>query len=563
MKKINRRDFIKHTLGSFAVLSLSDWPRLSKSESSILNDIYWIRDIPDQPFTLPESPHSHAGIDALLNMMGTNGLKFFRSTQETTLSGPSGLIDTGDIVLIKVNAQWKYRGCTNSDVIRGLIQKILQHPDHFTGEVVIIENGQGRGSLNCDTYTSYQNSEVHANANDESHSFTYLVDTIFNDYRVSYYLFDPIRSIFIGENDHSTDGYRTYENISYPCFITARRHRIELQKGVWNGSSYDQNLKLINVPVLKHHDTGGSEITESLKHMYGVVSMADGQSSFRHYSGLGETCGKMMVSVHTPVLNIMDAIWVSHSSLKGYQENTTHRSNQLMASQDPVALDYLAAKGILFPVDHNNRHHPDFSGIDKWLNDSKEIINTRGGLKNTSKGILVDEVTKSKNEMQVYSRRSLDAPKIDFIGSWDSQGIYYQNSDSGEWVKIASPGESIAAGDVDGDGIDDLIGIWPGQGGVWVKYSSTGSWKNISSKPECVATGKLRNAQGSSAEGPSLNMDHEDLSSEGPWGWNFVYKKEKNLIPKETKRPLLKKHPGPGEFGFRYIEQSRLVPYEK
>jgi hypothetical protein len=26
------------------------------------------------------------------------------------------------------------------------------------------------------------------------------------------------------------------------------------------------------------------------------------------YSGLGETCGKMVVSVRTPVLNILDAI---------------------------------------------------------------------------------------------------------------------------------------------------------------------------------------------------------------------------------------------------------------
>ena len=213
--------------------------------------------------------------------MGDNGLKFYRSSQETALSGPSGMIEPNDVVLIKVNAQWKYRGCTNSDLIRGLIQRILDHPDGFSGEVVIFENGQGRGSLNCDQgLESYPDSGVHANANDESQSFLYLVNTIFNDPRVSSFLLDPIRTTFIGATDHSTNGYRTYENVSYPCFTTAGGHRVELREGIWHGNGYSQNLKLINVPVLKHHDTGGSEITASLKHFYGVVSMADGQSRF-------------------------------------------------------------------------------------------------------------------------------------------------------------------------------------------------------------------------------------------------------------------------------------------
>ena len=93
-------------------------------------------------------------------------------------------------------------------------------------------------------------------------------------------LFYWIRSVatFIGATDHSTNGYRTYENVSYPCFTTAGGHRVELREGIWNGNSYSQNLKLINVPVLKYHDTGGSEITASLKHCYGIVSMSDGQS---------------------------------------------------------------------------------------------------------------------------------------------------------------------------------------------------------------------------------------------------------------------------------------------
>jgi uncharacterized protein (DUF362 family) len=369
-----------------------------------VNPLFWVRAIPDQPFAPGENGNNHIGVDSLLKLMGQQGLKFYRSSQQTTTSGPSGMIESDDVVLIKVNAQWKYRGCTNSDLIRGLIQRILDHPDGFGGEVVIFENGQGRGSLNCDTVgEGYPDAQVHANANDESHSFLYLVHTVFDDPRVSSYLLDPVRTRFIGSADHATNGYRRYENVSYPCFTTTGGRRVELREGIWQGSGHSQNLKLISVPVLKHHDTGGSEITASLKHLYGVVSMADGQSSFRHYSGLGETCGKMMVSVRTPVLNVIDAIWVSHSSLTGYPVSTTFRSNEILASQDPVALDYWAAKYILYPINNNSRHHPDFSGIDQWLTSARDIINIRGGLYKPESGILIGSVTKNEGEMVPYS----------------------------------------------------------------------------------------------------------------------------------------------------------------
>ena len=405
-REISRREFFRHLAGGAFVSFLSSFPRPTRAGVNTRNDLFWVKNIPDHPFYGGGNGHYHIGLDALLYLMGEKGLKFYNSSKETALSGPTGMIGPEDVVLIKVNAQWKYRGSTNSDLVRGLIQRILSHPDMFTGEVVIFENGQGRGSLNCDTSPSYPDANVHANANNESQSFLYLVNSIFKDSRVSAYLLDPIRNKFIGENDHRNDGYRVYENISYPCFTTAGGHRVELREGIWKGMSHNQNLKLINVPVLKHHDQGGSEITASLKHFYGVVSMSDGQSGFRHYSGLGNTCGKMIVSVSTPVLNILDAIWVSYSSLNGYPAGTTFRSNQILASQDPVALDYWAAKYVLYPIDSNFRHHPSFSGIDRWLTDARDMINGRGGIKKPERGILVDRVTKKEEEMSVHSCNS-------------------------------------------------------------------------------------------------------------------------------------------------------------
>jgi hypothetical protein len=289
MKKregLSRREFCKQTSGGILFSLLGSYPLRGNNSEDVLNDLYWIKGIPKDPFYVEEQANRHIGVDTLLSLMGSKGLKFYQSSTETALSGPSGLIAPEDVVLIKVNAQWKYRGCTNSDLVRGLIQRILDHPDVFTGEVVVFENGQGRGSLNCDwngqSWNPYPDKDVHANANDEKHSFLYLVDSIFNDPRVSAYLLDPVRKTFIGEEDHETDGYRVYKNVSFPCFTTVNNNRVELLEGVWNGRGYNPNLKLINVPILKHHDTGGSEITASLKHFYGVLSMADGQSRYRH-----------------------------------------------------------------------------------------------------------------------------------------------------------------------------------------------------------------------------------------------------------------------------------------
>jgi len=402
----SRRTFLKASAAGLSTVLAGPFRRARGREmrSSISNPLYWVDTIPDEPFAFSDHPNSHAGLEALLTLMGRTGLRFYRSEEPGLLSGPDGLIAQDDIVLIKVNAQWKYRGCTNSDLIRGLIQRILDFPGGFQGEVVIIENGQGRGSLACDTWQAYGgDSSVQANANDPEHSFLYLVDTLFNDPRVSARLLDDIGSDLIGKDDHLTDGYRTYKTVSYPCFTTAGGHRVELKEGVWNGSGHTPNLKLISVPVLKHHDEGGSEITACLKHMYGVLSMSDGVSRNRHYGRLGTTTGTMVAEVRTPVLNIVDAIWVSHLALEGYPASATFRANQLLAGQDPVALDYFAAKHILYPYDGNERHHPDFSGIDYWLTQAAETINARpGGLADPSAGIQVGQVTKDEAQMRVF-----------------------------------------------------------------------------------------------------------------------------------------------------------------
>ncbi len=346
----------------------------------------------------------HEGLDELLNLMASHGLKLYRTGMATELGGRDGLIEKSDVALIKVNAQWKCRGCTNSDVIKGLIQRILEHPDGFDGEIVLFENGQGGGSFDCDTDTTqrtlggkYPNAEVQANAENESHSFSYLLDTVFGDSRVSKYLLDPIRETFISKENHSTDGYRKSFSVSYPCFTTAGGNRIELKEGIWNGKGYDQNLKLINVPVLKHHD--GCGITGALKSFYGVLSMEDGKREERHYRKSGQHCGEMIARIRTPAINILDCIWVTQVDWAGYPPENTTRLNQMLASIDPVALDYWASKYLLYPIDNNTEHHPDkFTPLQNQLIQARDTINSEGGING-------HKVTFDESEINVYTRR--------------------------------------------------------------------------------------------------------------------------------------------------------------
>jgi Leucine-rich repeat (LRR) protein len=83
------------------------------------------------------------------------------------------------------------------------------------------------------------------------------------------------------------------------------------------------------------------------------------------------------------------------------------------------------------------------------------------------------------------------AGKEDFVGTWDGQGVYYRNSDTGGWVRLASPATMITAGDLDGDSVDDLIGLWPSQGGIWVRYAESGAWARLSSTARYITAGDM------------------------------------------------------------------------
>ena len=366
-----------------------------------MSEIFYVKNIPVPNFA--ESNY-HPGVEALLALMGGKGFKFYRSSTTSQLLGPQGLIAHDDIVMLKINAQWKHRGMTNVDVVRGLIQRILDHPDGFTGEVVIFENGRGRGSLNCDMCDSYYaTDEVAANAEDPSHTWLWLVNECYKDAPVSAILFDEYRGIEVPENDRQTQGYRAFNPhperhtwaLTYPVFNTAGGKRVDFRRGIWTGTGYDDSkFKVLNIPVLKTHRAAG--VTGALKLYFGVISIDWFNKEYHAHMGL--TCAEMFVHVRAPDLNIMDSIWVPVNQIVGTPETNPQRANKLTASTDPLALDYWTAKHILFPLSCNPLHNPDEPLLLRYrmLLPAQQEFNGCGGCHG-------QPVTMDECEMQVYT----------------------------------------------------------------------------------------------------------------------------------------------------------------
>ena len=418
-----------------------------------------------------------AHIGEIINLMGSHGLLFYKSSTIGVNQGPEGLIARDDVVLIKINEQWPYRGGTNTDVLKELIQAVIDHPDGFVGEIVVADNGQGYGSMDW----SYSNAEDHTQSTQD------VVNMFSPYYKVSTYDWQPIRGVQVDEYSEGdiTDGYILYDTadpetriyVSYPKFRTQFGTSISFKHGIWNGSGYKKRLKVINMPVLKSHWTYG--VTASLKHYMGVQSegrsvpggLANGHSTV----GTGGM-GTLMVETGLPTLNIIDAIWINAnpppSSLMGPETlySRATRINVLMAGTDPVALDYWAAKHVLVQaaslIGYTDTHTLDPDNTDRsgvlgqafgvWLNLTKnEII--AGGY----------NVTTCKNHMNIYVRAPSEVdtvpPIITILSPLNttylttSVSLTFAVNESTSWIGYSLDGQANAtiAGNTTLTGLSD------------------------------------------------------------------------------------------------------------
>ena len=301
-------------------------------------------------------PDRFGGVDDLVTLMGVGGKKWHRSWVERISSGPAGMIAVDDVVLIKINAQWSQRGGTNTDVLRGVIRTIVEHPDGFHGEIIVADNGQGSGSL-----VRTQN-----NAEDNSQSTQRVVsDFRAEGWRISAVLWDSMGYTSCKEYSEGddNDGYVvnasrdavTQITVSYPKFQTIDGTSISYKHGIWNADSesYEADrLKVINIPVLKTHRIYA--ITAGVKNHMGVVTRNLGTNS--HNSVEFGGMGSILAEVRMPDLTILDCIWILARPGWGPQAGYANASfrNQLVAGTDPIALDMWAAKHVLLPQIQEN-----------------------------------------------------------------------------------------------------------------------------------------------------------------------------------------------------------------
>jgi hypothetical protein len=342
-------------------------------------------------FVVKGATGNDGGFNALMGLMGDQGLPLYRSKRIGRTFGPGGLIQNDAVVILKVNCQWDERGGTNTDLVKEIIEGILAHPDGFDGEVVVADNGQDQfgahgsgGSLDWELN----------NAEDKAQSIEDVVNS-FNGRRVSTYLWDTISTKRVKEHSKGDfeDGYivedtadpTTGIRVSYPKFRTEFGTYISFKHGVWDpdSMSYDgEKLKILNVPLLKTHRIYG--VTACIKNYMGVTSDKLTERSAHKSVGRGGM-GSQMAKTRIPTLNILDAIWVNAKPGKGPRTNyeDATRLNIIMASVDPIALDHWASKNILMQA-ARRKEYEDLSEMDPdndkpgsfgdWLKISMEEI---------------------------------------------------------------------------------------------------------------------------------------------------------------------------------------------
>jgi len=344
---------------------------------------------------------SDRGVDTLIDVMDSNGLDFFKSNGAYQASGPGGIIGSNDIVLIKVNGEWRYRGGTNTDVVKGLVNAIVHHPEGFTGEVVIVENGQWDSYM--DNLPDNQNPS-NCNAEDRGQSFNDVAMMFAGSHRVSVYDWTAIQNLAVYEFSagDARDGYVYVPEIQlgYPKFTTVYGTQISLRHGQWTGSGYDNDrVKFINLPVLKDH--GGPGVTNALKHFMGVQDLYQGTQNPPHTPMISEgILAKLMLVARFPDLNISDAIWVCPAGGPNSPYDTAVRVDRLLASKDPVALDYYCAKYVLMPISGSTRHDPNGANqFHQMLTSSLNVL--WGGGK---------QATMDEGMMNVYKGTNTDVP---------------------------------------------------------------------------------------------------------------------------------------------------------
>lgn len=323
------------------------------------------------------------------------------------MGGIQKYINKNDIVVIKPNAQRYNQGMTNTDSMRAFIDLVLG-VDGFSGEIIIAENHQHHEDNCCGWSTTQSNGKFNLNELVEHYNSRGHENVTKYHWHVAGKCSYPLEGDAQGDSrvrgPEDGDGYVWMEDnyylapsgrkclMTYPVFTSSYSGvTVDLKNGAWKDGKYleDRTVKFINFSCLNHHGPYAG-VTASVKNLMGVVDMTcgfpgdsysetynthhigvsrkkhwlyHGHWRLREYKGkikyriknlmyrdfhhTGGALGHFMRTVRRPDLNIIAAHMVGW----GDRLDTTKAfyPKALLASTDPVALDYVAAKEVLLP----------------------------------------------------------------------------------------------------------------------------------------------------------------------------------------------------------------------
>jgi len=323
------------------------------------------------------------------------------------MGGIKRFIAPRDIVVIKPNAQRFHQGMTNTDAIKAFIDKVLEI-DGFAGEVIIAENHQYQQDECCGWVTQERNGRFNLNELVEDYQRRGYPNVTKYHWHAAGPCSYPLQGNAQGNRRVSGpqdgDGYvwmqsEAYHSpagrvclMTYPIFTSSYSGiRIDLKNGAWKNGRYlnDRRVRFINFAALNHHGRYAG-VSASVKNLMGVVDMTCGfpgdlfpetynthhigvsrriswlkyghwrvrayqgrvrylfeDFCYRNFHHTGGALGHFMAHVRFPDLNIIAAELVGWGDRRKLEK--AFRPRALLASTDPVALDYVAAKEILYP----------------------------------------------------------------------------------------------------------------------------------------------------------------------------------------------------------------------
>jgi len=380
---LTRRDFLRNTARLIAGLIVLPFFRKIFGGFEALADAKGADMVQYEDMTARKPDHAKV----FVSRNGSAGQNMDKVVE--MMGGIEKIIGKDDIVILKPNAQWWNQGTTNTNAMKRFIELVLGIPG-FQGEVIIAENHHCAGPKNSQAVRGWTTQERNGdfnlyelvdyfqkNGNKNVTKYHWIdVGSAAADQSLKSKIMRPakglvkqmlgikagrmVRSPADGDGYVWTDIEYAYGEkkvvMNYPIFTSEfSGTTIDFKYGAWrNGKYTGQPVKFINFAGLNHHsDFAGA--TSSVKNYLGVVDLSKDIPTPEyvnfHYigiPGMGGAVATFMKTIRKADLNIVTAEWVGFASRTDTALSVRPRA--ILASTDPVALDYYGTKYILLPL---------------------------------------------------------------------------------------------------------------------------------------------------------------------------------------------------------------------